>query len=111
EQEARRTSRWQRGARERCRQGLGIFCHDTLPTGGCAAGMIDADVINKTIDRGAHTVLVVDDNPSTRYSTERVIRAAGFRTAYAAASSASARSTTRPRAASCCSTSRAASPT
>jgi PAS domain S-box-containing protein len=38
------------------------------------------EVINRTIDRGAHTVLVVDDNPATRYSTTRVIRAAGFLT-------------------------------
>jgi PAS domain S-box-containing protein len=45
--------------------------------------MIDADVINATIDRSVHTVLVVDDNPATRYSTGRVIRAAGFRTAEA----------------------------
>lgn len=44
---------------------------------------MDADVINTTIDRGAHTVLVVDDNPATRYSTARTIRAAGFRTAEA----------------------------
>jgi signal transduction histidine kinase len=44
---------------------------------------IAADVINTTIDRGAHTVLVVDDNPATRYSTGRVIRAAGFRIAEA----------------------------
>ncbi|MEJ8836446.1 hybrid sensor histidine kinase/response regulator [Ramlibacter sp. AN1133] len=42
--------------------------------------MISAEAINVTIDRGAHTVLVVDDNPATRYSTGRVIRAAGFRT-------------------------------
>jgi len=41
--------------------------------------MIDAEAINITIDRSAHTVLVVDDNPATRYSTARVIRAAGFR--------------------------------
>lgn len=46
--------------------------------------MIDADVINTTIDRSVHTVLVVDDNPATRYSTARVIRAAGFRTDEAA---------------------------
>jgi PAS domain S-box-containing protein len=45
--------------------------------------MIDTDVINATIDRSVHTVLVVDDNPATRYSTARVIRAAGFRTAEA----------------------------
>jgi PAS domain S-box-containing protein len=42
--------------------------------------MSDASAIHSTIDRGAHTVLVVDDNPATRYSTSRVIRAAGFRT-------------------------------
>jgi signal transduction histidine kinase len=42
--------------------------------------MNDADVIKATIDRSAHTVLVVDDNPTTRYTTARVIRAAGFRT-------------------------------
>ncbi|MEJ5992656.1 response regulator [Ramlibacter sp. PS3R-8] len=46
--------------------------------------MIESEVIIATIDRSAHTVLVVDDNPSTRYSTARVIRAAGFRTAEAA---------------------------
>jgi PAS domain S-box-containing protein len=40
----------------------------------------DSDVINNTIDRSAHTVLVVDDNPATCYATARVIRAAGFRT-------------------------------
>ena len=45
--------------------------------------MIDAEVISPTIDRAAHTVLVVDDNAATRYSTGRVIRAAGFRTAEA----------------------------
>jgi PAS domain S-box-containing protein len=42
--------------------------------------MIDAAAINVTIDRSRHTVLVVDDNPVTRYSTARVIRAAGFQT-------------------------------
>jgi PAS domain S-box-containing protein len=31
-----------------------------------------------TIERGAHSVLVVDDNPVTRYATSRVLRAAGF---------------------------------
>lgn len=45
--------------------------------------MIDADVIKATIDRSQHIVLVVDDNPATRYSTGRVIRAAGFRIAEA----------------------------
>jgi PAS domain S-box-containing protein len=43
----------------------------------------EATAIQSTIDRGAHTVLVVDDNPATRYSTGRVIRAAGFRLAEA----------------------------
>jgi PAS domain S-box-containing protein len=45
--------------------------------------MIDTEVIHATIDRSAHTVLVVDDNPATRYSTGRVMRAAGFRIAEA----------------------------
>lgn len=45
--------------------------------------MIDAEVIHPTIDRSVHTVLVVDDNPATRYATGRVIRAAGFQTAEA----------------------------
>ncbi len=40
-------------------------------------------LISATIDRAAHTILVVDDNPATRYSTARVIRAAGFQTAEA----------------------------
>ncbi|HYF16485.1 MAG TPA: response regulator [Ramlibacter sp.] len=40
--------------------------------------------IQSTVDRGSHTVLVVDDNPATRYATSRVVRAAGFRTAEAA---------------------------
>ena len=35
--------------------------------------MIDTDVINPTIDRALHTVLVVDDNPATRYATARVL--------------------------------------
>ncbi len=46
--------------------------------------MSDIDVVTATIDRDRHTVLVVDDNPATRYSTARVLRAAGFRTAEAA---------------------------
>ncbi|MDQ2139925.1 response regulator [Alcaligenaceae bacterium B3P038] len=37
-------------------------------------------MISATIDRSLHTVLVVDDNPATRYATARVIRAAGFQT-------------------------------
>jgi PAS domain S-box-containing protein len=46
--------------------------------------MIDADVITVTIDRALHTVLVVDDSAATRYSTSRVLRAAGFQVAEAA---------------------------
>ncbi len=46
--------------------------------------MNDTDVINVTVDRSRHTVLVVDDNEATRYSTARVLRAAGFRTDEAA---------------------------
>jgi PAS domain S-box-containing protein len=45
--------------------------------------MLDSDVIHSTIDRSAHTVLVVDDNAATRYATARVLRAAGFVTAEA----------------------------
>ena len=45
--------------------------------------MTSPDVIHTTIDRSRHTVLVVDDNPATRYATARVIRAAGFATAEA----------------------------
>ncbi|WP_311220713.1 MULTISPECIES: response regulator [unclassified Acidovorax] len=37
-------------------------------------------IIAPTIDRSRHTVLIVDDNPATRYSTTRVVRAAGFLT-------------------------------
>ncbi len=37
-------------------------------------------MILPNFDRSVHTILVVDDNPATRYSTARVIRAAGFRT-------------------------------
>ena len=46
--------------------------------------MTDRAVINTTIDRSHHTVLVVDDNPATRYSTARIVRAAGFQTQEAA---------------------------
>ena len=46
--------------------------------------MSETGVINVTIDRGRHTILVVDDNPVTRYSTARMIRAAGFLTQEAA---------------------------
>jgi len=36
--------------------------------------------VSNTIDRSQHTVLVVDDSPATRYSTCRILRAAGFQT-------------------------------
>lgn len=39
--------------------------------------------IGITIDRARHQILVVDDNPSTRYSTGRILRAAGFQVAEA----------------------------
>lgn len=42
--------------------------------------MPDTSFIQTTIDRSQHVVLVVDDNPTTRYSTTRFIRAAGFQT-------------------------------
>ncbi len=42
--------------------------------------MLDVGAIHTTIDRGSHTVLVVDDNPVTRYSTARIVRASGFQT-------------------------------
>jgi PAS domain S-box-containing protein len=42
--------------------------------------MSDARIIVSSIDRSAHVVLVVDDNPATRYTTARVLTAAGFRT-------------------------------
>ena len=38
--------------------------------------MIDPAVITATIDRSAHTILVVDDNPATLYATPDAIRAA-----------------------------------
>ena len=37
------------------------------------------------IDRGQHSVLVVDDNAATRYATSRALRAAGFNVVEAAA--------------------------
>ena len=46
--------------------------------------MLDTDVINITVNRPGHTVLVVDDNDATRYSTARTLRAAGFKTREAA---------------------------
>lgn len=35
-------------------------------------------LVNAGIDPSHHTVLVVDDNPATRHSTSRLLRAAGF---------------------------------
>jgi CheY-like chemotaxis protein len=37
------------------------------------------------IDRSLHSVLVVDDNASSRYATSRTLRAAGFNTVEASA--------------------------
>lgn len=37
------------------------------------------------IDRARHSVLVVDDNAATRYSTARILKAAGFNVVEAAA--------------------------
>lgn len=42
--------------------------------------MLEIEVVGSTIDRSQHTVLVVDDNPATLYSTARTLRAAGFKT-------------------------------
>ncbi|KQP44194.1 response regulator [Pseudorhodoferax sp. Leaf274] len=36
--------------------------------------------LSSTIDRAEHLVLVVDDTPATRYSTCRILHAAGFKT-------------------------------
>ena len=44
--------------------------------------------VSTTIDRSKHHVLVVDDNPATRYSTCRILRAAGFQTVEAATGAA-----------------------
>jgi len=49
--------------------------------------MLDSDVINTSIDRSQHRVLVVDDNPATRYTTARILRAAGFQTTEAGSGS------------------------
>jgi PAS domain S-box-containing protein len=46
--------------------------------------MIDSDLVNASIERDKHTVLVVDDDPATRYATARILRGAGFRTQEAA---------------------------
>ena len=41
------------------------------------------DFVSASIDRADHKILVVDDNPATRYATARMFRAAGFKTAEA----------------------------
>jgi len=41
---------------------------------------VDSAFINTTIDRGRHTVLVVEDDPAMRYANARTIRAGGFQT-------------------------------
>ncbi|MDA7416419.1 response regulator [Xenophilus arseniciresistens] len=46
--------------------------------------MNDSSLIGTTIARGDHRILVVDDHPTTRYSTARTLRAAGFVTEEAA---------------------------
>jgi PAS domain S-box-containing protein len=50
--------------------------------------MLDSEMISPTIDRARHIVLVVDDDPATRYATSRVLRASGFRTEEAATGAA-----------------------
>ena len=42
--------------------------------------MSDVRTEFRPIDRSEHELLIVDDNPATRYATARVLRAAGFRT-------------------------------
>jgi PAS domain S-box-containing protein len=44
----------------------------------------DALIEFRPIDRAAHLLLVVDDDPATRYATSRLLRSAGFRTREAA---------------------------
>lgn len=41
---------------------------------------VESYFINTTIDRGRHTVLVVEDDPAMRYANARTIRAGGFKT-------------------------------
>ena len=41
---------------------------------------VESYFINTTIDRGRHTVLVVEDDPALRYANARTIRAGGFNT-------------------------------
>lgn len=86
--QARRTARRRRGTAEHARRGIGVFGNAARAPAGPHARhrargvthMLDVGAIHATIERSAHTVLVVDDNPVTRYSTARIVRAAGFQT-------------------------------
>ena len=42
--------------------------------------MSESSTSSDRIDRPQHDLLVVDDNPASRYATARWLRAAGFRT-------------------------------
>ena len=46
--------------------------------------MLDNQLITASIDRSKHTVLVVDDDPTTRYTTTRLLQSGGFKTVTAA---------------------------
>ena len=46
--------------------------------------MTDVKPEFRPIDRSEHELLIIDDNPATRYATARVLRNAGFRTREAA---------------------------
>ncbi|MCK9688394.1 hybrid sensor histidine kinase/response regulator [Scleromatobacter humisilvae] len=46
--------------------------------------MTDAKPEFRPIDRSEHELLIIDDNPATRYATARQLRSAGFRTREAA---------------------------
>ncbi len=46
--------------------------------------MTDGTHAFRPIDRSEHELLIVDDDPASRYATSRVLRAAGFRTREAA---------------------------
>jgi PAS domain S-box-containing protein len=46
--------------------------------------MLNAEALIGPVERSQHEVLVVDDNPPSRYATVRLLRSAGFRTREAA---------------------------
>ena len=46
--------------------------------------MSDEETIQRPIDRSQHELLIVDDDPASRYATARLLRSAGFRTREAA---------------------------